>query len=275
MNCQIILLLGLLFCLSIIILTPDENTEPFTQCDHGSSSTCANNNRNPATGLVNYNNFESQPSNVLTDDVTLNLPRPKCDNTLHNDLYCKYCYYDKNGKWKCDQCTKYPQKKDSKFQSRYLRAMEAINEISNAYQDGKIDEYSYHILFTRWLKVYYDVTLLPKDKVEQLFCASYLNIIDSAKDKQIFEDFIYKTWPMKCASRIPSVLYGETNNVIDSSATSNKLNEQPDFDAIDNILKDIKNNEKKIKVTNIDDFRKEWTDLWKNKDAKEGRQADG
>lgn len=275
MNCQSILLLGLLFCLIVIISIPD--TESFNQCDTNTTPGC-DNYTNPANGIVNYNNFESQPSNVLTDDVTINLPPPKCDNTLHNDLFCKFCYYDNNGKWKCDQCTKQPEKK-SKFQSRYLRAMEAINKISKAYEAGEIDEYTYHTLFTRWLKVYYDVTLLPKDKVEQLFCASYLNIIDSAKDKQVFEDFVYNTWPAKCANRIPSVLYGEIDNVIDTSAPSvdNITKNRPDFDKIDDLLNDIKNNDNNTKKsTNIADFRKEWSDLWKKKSNNlAGRQAYG
>ena len=252
----------------------NQNNEMFTQCQK-EAGVHNNSNLNPSVGLVNYDNFESQPGNVLKDDVTISLPKNTGDNTMHHNLNCKYCYYDNNGKWKCDQCTKYPEKKDSKFQSRYLRAMEAINNISNSYQDGKIDEYSYHTLFTRWLKTYYDVTLIPKDKVEQLFCASYLNIVDSAKDKQIFEDFVYKTWPMKCANKIPSVLYGETNNVVDVSAISNTAETRPDFDSIDSILKDIKNTDDKIKVTNIDDFRKEWTDLWKTNNSKKGRLADG
>ena len=113
-------------------------------------------------------------------------------------------------------------KQKHKGNSRYLKAMEAMNKITTAYDNNEIDDFTYHTLFTRWLKIYYDVTLLPKDKVEQLFCASYLSIIDSAKDKTVFEDFIYKTWPMICSSRIPSILYGEVNNVIDESDPSYK-----------------------------------------------------
>ena len=273
MNCQIIILLGLLFCLLMVIFTDIQNPELFTQCQ---KDTLVNQtNLEPTGDLVDFNNFESQPSNVLKDDVTISLPKNTGDNTMHNNLHCKYCYNDNNGKWKCEQCTKYPERKDAKFQSRYLRAMEAMKRISNSYQDGKIDEYSYHVLFTRWLKTYYDVTLIPKDKIEQLFCASYLNIVDSSKDKQIFEDFIYKTWPMKCSNKIPSVLYGETNNVVDVSENINNNETNTDNESIESILNDIKNNEKKIKVTDINDFRKEWLDLWKTNNIQEGRQASG
>lgn len=281
MNCQLVVLIGLLLCLIIVVITP-ENKETFnSKCNSDDSSGCGTNNTK-SEGVTDFTEFGYQPSHVINDDVTITLPKHKCDNSMHNDLYCKFCYYDENGKWSCDQCRKNVEKKDDKFQSRYLRAMEAIDKIRKAHDKGEITDYTYHTLFTRWLKVYHDVTLLPQDKVEQLYCSTYLSIIDSAEDKTVFEDFIYNTWPSKCAARIPSILYGEIDNVNDVSDPSNKNQnlDRPDLDSIENLLDDINNNERKNtkNQSNIDDIRKEWKKIWHtNSDTRlsRGRQADG
>ena len=281
MNCQLVVLIGLLLCLIIVVITP-ENKETFnSKCNSDDSSGCGTNNTK-SEGVTDFTEFGYQPSHVINDDVTITLPKHKCDNSMHNDLYCKFCYYDENGKWSCDQCRKNVEKKDDKFQSRYLRAMEAIDKIRKAHDKGEITDYTYHTLFTRWLKVYHDVTLLPQDKVEQLYCSTYLSIIDSAEDKTVFEDFIYNTWPSKCAARIPSILYGEIDNVNDVSDPSNKNQnlDRPDLDSIENLLDDINNNERKNtkNQSNIDDIRKEWKKIWHtNSDTglSSGRQADG
>ena len=281
MNCQLIVLIGLLICLITITILPEPKEGFESTCKENNSSGCAGNNIK-SDGVVDFTKFGYQPSNVTNDDVTITLPKHKCDNSMHNNLYCKFCYYDENGKWSCDQCRKNVEKKDDKFQSRYLRAMEAIDKIRKAHDKGEITDYTYHTLFTRWLKVYHDVTLLPEDKVEQLYCSSYLSIIDSAEDKTVFEDFIYNTWPSKCAARIPSILYGEIDNVTDVSDPSNKnqnLN-SPDLVSIENLLNDINNNSKKHekKTANIDDIRDQWNRMWhkdKVSGLHKGRQADG
>ena len=281
MNCQLVVLIGLLLCLIIVVITP-ENKETFnSKCNSDDSSGCGTNNTK-SEGVTDFTEFGYQPSHVINDDVTITLPKHKCDNSMHNDLYCKFCYYDENGKWSCDQCRKNVEKKDDKFQSRYLRAMEAIDKIRKAHDKGEITDYTYHTLFTRWLKVYHDVTLLPQDKVEQLYCSTYLSIIDSAEDKTVFEDFIYNTWPSKCAARIPSILYGEIDNVNDVSDPSNKNQnlDRPDLDSIENLLDDINNNERKNtrQQSDIDDIRREWKKIWHtNSDTRlsRGRQADG
>ena len=272
MNWQLIILYSLLAVLILHMCTNFK--ESFTSTCDGASENC--NTVDTKKGMVDFSGFSYQPSSVLTDDVTLNLPKLKCDNTTHNDLFCKFCNYDENGKWKCNQCTK---QKEKPANSRYLRAMDAINKISSAYDKGEIDDYTYHTLFTKWLKVYYDVTLLPKDKVEQLFCASYLSMIDSAEDKTVFEDFIYKTWPMKCSARIPSVLYGEINNVVDVSDPSYKTTTEnsPDLNQIEETLKDITEETNKKNYADINDFRDEWKSLWTEtqKTRLEGQQANG
>jgi hypothetical protein len=256
MNLQLIVLYLLLLCL--ILHVKFQCTESFT-CD-SSDGSCGS--VETKSGLVDFSGFQYQPSDVLDDDVTISLPKGSCKNTLHNDLFCKFCYYNENGKWKCDQCRK---QKERPGNSRYLRAMNAINKVVSARDKGEIDDFTYHTLFTKWLKVYYDVTLLPKDKVEQLFCASYLSIIDSAKDKTVFEDFVYKTWPMKCSSKIPAILYGEINNVVDVSDPGyKKANENsPDMNEIEETLKEVTEATSKKSTTDIDDFRNEWKSLWK------------
>ena len=262
MDTRSIILFGLLLCLFLIIKKKiTESAESFTNCK---SESCKSQNNSSVDGYIEHKDY--QPATPLKDDVTINIPKHSCDNTLHHDLFCKFCYYDENGKWKCDQCTKHKKKKNDKFQSRYLRAMEAMKKISAAFDAGQITQYTYHLLFTKWLKIYYDVTLLPKDKVDQLFCASYLSVIDSSKDKTKFEDFIYNTWPSKCSTKIPSILYGEIDNIEDVSA-NNKIDlEKPDgLDDIENTLNEIKDGEEKMNkklITDIGDFRKDWESLW-------------
>ena len=277
MNCQLtILIVLLIICISKL----EKTTELFTTC---TGNNCKGTNPEHLYNVTKFSDY--QPANILEDDVTINMPKYKCNNTLYNDLCCKNCSWDENGKWSCSQCRKKISTKTKK-QSRYLRAMKAVNKIRDAFEASQISEYTYHKLFAKWLQVYYDVTLLPKDKVEQLFCATYLSIIDSApKDtKHIYEDFIYNTWPAKCSRRIPSILFGDMNNVVDVSAPTNLKNlpKSPDQKDMESLLNDIKQLDQEVKTqetVDISDFRKDFDDLpWKFNDKLphlRGRQAMG
>ena len=265
MNCQLAILIVLL----IICISKFEKTvESFSGC---SGNNCKPTNPEHLHDLTKFSDY--QPAAVLTDDVTVNVPKIKCDNTLHHDLCCKNCFWDENGKWSCNQCRK--NKPKPQVNSRYLRAMKAMEKIRTSFDSGQIPEYTYHKLFAKWLQTYYDVTLLPKDKVEQLFCSTYLSIIDSAPadTKHLYEDFIYNTWPAKCAKRIPSILFGEVNNVIDVSDPKNmaepppKSQNQIDIDELLKDMKDLETSVKKQETVDIGDFRKDFDSLpWKFKE---------
>lgn len=267
MNNQVLILLFLLFLLYLIIKIQNSKlTESFNNCNN-----CKNcNNKQSITGTVDFSNFESMPSSTLKDNVHINLPNQKYNNTLHHNLYCNSCYLDEKGEWKnCNDCTKYKENKNVKFQSRYLRAMSYINKIKNAHENGNITDYTYHNLVNKWLKIYYDVTLLPKDKIDQLICSSYLSIVDSTKDKTVFEDFIANTWTEKCSKYVPSILFGEVDNVIDiSDKKSIDQNTISDKNEIDDVLSNIKEShedQSNKKIVDITDFRKDFSNLLKKK----------
>ena len=74
MNCQLIVLIGLLICLITITILP-EPTEGFeSTCKENNSSGCAGNNIK-SDGVVDFTKFGYQPSNVTNDDVTITLPK--------------------------------------------------------------------------------------------------------------------------------------------------------------------------------------------------------
>ena len=259
MNNHIILLFGLFLILIILKIKNIQAAESFKSCKN-----C--NLKNNISPFVDFSNWSYQPSKTLKDDVTINLPKLKCDNTLHHNLHCKNCYIDNDGKWSCNQCRK-NKEQPSEFQSRYLRAMAAIKKITNALNNGSITTYTYHNLINKWLQTYYDVTLLPKDKIDQLICASYLSIIDESSDKTKYEDFIANTWPNKCSSKIPSILYGEVDNVIDiSDPESIENNIRPDQQNIEELINSINNKEyqeNKKKEVDISEFRDQFNKYFK------------
>ena len=278
MNCQLAILTVLLI---ICICKFERSIEMFSGNCTGDK--CNAPNPDHLHDLTKFSDY--QPANVLTDDVTLNIPKFKCDNTLHHNLYCKNCFANENGKWDCNQCRK--NKPKQKENSRYLRASTAIQKIRDAHDAGQIPEYEYHKLFAKWLQTYYDVILLPKDKIEQLFCSTYLSMVDSApkESKHLYQDFIYNIWPAKCSKRIPSILYGEVNSVIDVSDPSN-MNRgseiSQDNKDINELLNDIKELETEVKEkenVNIDNFIKDFDELpWNYNEHVpnfEGRQANG
>ena len=258
MNCQLVILIVLLMiCLSKF----GHLIESFNDCSGGD---CKSTSQELLQNVTKFSDY--QPATILTDDVTINMPKIKCDNTLHHNLNCKNCFWDENGKWSCHQCRKNQPK--TKPNSRYLRASKAIKKIREAHDTGQVSEYTYHKLFAKWLQTYYDVTLLPKDKVEQLFCSTYLSIIDSApkESKYLYEDFIYNTWPAKCSKRVPSILFGEINNVIDVSDPSTmtsppKSQEDKDINELLNDIKELDNEVKSKEEVDITDFRKDFDSL--------------
>ena len=79
--------------------------------------------------------------------------------------------------------------------------------------------------------------------------------------KTIYEDYVYNTWPQKCSNKIPSILYGETNNVIDESVQKKQV-KPPDLNEIEEVLKDIKETTSKVKTTDISEFRQNFDDLF-------------
>lgn len=265
-NPEIILISLLLFLLLIIKIQNSYSVESFDSCNR-----CTNcNDENKPVGRVNFNNFKSNPATVLKDNVTINLPNKKYNNSLHHDVYCDSCYQDDNGEWtNCHNCKKYEKTNKTEFQSRYLTAMNAINKIINARENGNITNYTYHNLINKWLKIYYDVTLLPKDKINQLICSSYLSMVDSAKDKTIFKDFIANTWTEKCSKYIPAILFGEVDNVVDmydkKSIQDNDISDKNEIDYVLNNIIEPEEKQSNKRIVNITDFRKDFDNLFKEK----------